>query len=52
MNRYWGKITIEQCHTINIKLDKIGKSKKPLKSRNQSSTTINRQILIKLDGNM
>ena len=25
MNGYREKITIEQCHTINIKLDKIGK---------------------------
>ncbi len=29
MNGYWEKnFTIEQCHTINIKLDKISKSQK------------------------
>ncbi len=51
------KITIEQCHTINFKLDKQGNNEtfkitKNKKSRNRSSTVIKGQILMKLDGNM
>ena len=54
------KVTIE-CHTINIKDDKIGntgkitqslKSRKLKNLKKQCSTAINGQILIKLNGNM
>ena len=34
MNGHQEKITIKQCHTININFGKIGKSSKLLKSRN------------------
>ena len=53
------KFTIKQCHTINIKFDEIGKSlklknhatfkiTKNLKSRNRSSTAINKQMWMKI----